>query len=414
MSSHQARPYGTVPHATTKGASAPAPPSARTAPPPLPPRREASTPARNPSMPIAPQPLPLRREASIPARSPSMPAALPLSQREASIPARGPSIPTTGALPIVARPSVRAAATEDARLSDSLLEALWFGEDDHDEAREGAARGLAAQVARIQGLRPFPAAAQRLITILSDPSFKQRDVDAVMQSDPSLAARTLAVSNSPLFKTRLPCRSIEHATRRLGARNLRDIAIGVSAMSMFHDLGGSGARLRDHCVGVGAIIRVLADLVMPEDASALFLSGLLHDVGQLLLLQTNEVAYATDMSEEDLVELERRTLGYDHAVLGGVVVAQWRIPSPTDEVIAFHHHPARALEKGGKLALSIALLGASDKLEQFMALGAPPDEAIARLSEDTMWSYADLGPGDLRQLWPALVEARSEMLSALA
>ncbi len=300
------------------------------------------------------------------------------------------------------------------QLAETLLEALWFGENDEDRPRDDAAKSLAAQVARIQGLKPFPAAAEKLIRILSDPSFKQADVTAVMESDPSLAARTLAVANSPLFKSRLPCRTIEHATKRLGARNLRDVAIGVSAMSMFHDVRGVGAKLRDHSVGVGAIVRLLADVVIPEESSSLFLAGLLHDVGQLLLLQTEELAYPSDGTEEDMMALEREVLGYDHAVLGGVVMNLWRIPEPADRLIAFHHHPAKAFEQGGSLALMVSLLRAADRIDQVLSHTSELDEeALGRLGEDSGWSYADLSLGDLRQLWPSLIDARGEMLAVL-
>ena len=300
-------------------------------------------------------------------------------------------------------------------VAESLLEALWFGEDDEARPRDQAARGLALEIARIQALRPFPAAAQKLLRLLSDESFDRKEVNAVIEHDPSLAARTLAVANSPLFRSRLACRTIDDATRRLGSRSLRDVAVGVAAMSMFREAPGAGTRIRDHSVGVAAVVRMLAELVIPAEASALFLTGLLHDVGQLLLLQTEELTYAHDEPFDDTTVLkEREALGYDHAVLGGLVMNLWRIPEPAAQIVGWHHQHARALEGGGQVALMVALLRAADRIEPVLASRRELDEELVRyLGEDAAWSYAELSLGDLRQLWPAMVEARAEMLSAL-
>ncbi len=302
-----------------------------------------------------------------------------------------------------------------AKVSESVLEELWFGDEDPDRPRVQAEQSLAAQVARIQGLKPFPVAAEKLMRILSDPDYRKADVNAVMETDPSLAARTLAVANSPLFRSPNPCRTIEQAIVRLGARNLRDVAIGVAAMSMFSDAKNAGKVFRDHSVGVAAIVRMLADLAFPKEASSLFLSGLLHDVGKLLLLQTGELCYDDLTQPDDEVHLyERARLGYDHAVLGGHVMKLWRIPDPTAKVVAWHHQPARALEEGGEVGLMVALLQAADRIEDALAQGRELDEELAKkIGQDAAWSYADLSVGDLRELWPRMSEARTETLAAL-
>jgi HD-like signal output (HDOD) protein len=300
-------------------------------------------------------------------------------------------------------------------VAESILEELWFGDEDPDRPRAQAEQSFAAEVARIQGLRPFPVAAEKLIRVLSNPDFKKTDVVAVMESDPSLAARTLAVANSPLFRGQSACRTIEQALVRLGARNLRDVAIGVSAMSMFADAKGIGQVFRDHSVGVGATVRMLAGLAFPRESSTLFLAGLLHDVGKLLLLQTGELAYDdAETTGDDGHLLERTRLGYDHAVLGGHVMKLWRIPDPIAKVVAWHHQPARALGEGGDVGLMVALLRAADRIDHALQEGRELDADLTRnIGEDASWSYADLSVGDLRELWPAVIEARRETLGAL-
>lgn len=304
------------------------------------------------------------------------------------------------------------------KLADTVLEELWFGDEDPDRPRYDASRSLAAAVARIEGLKPFPVAAQKLLQLLWDPAYRMNEVQAVMETDPSLAARTLNIANSPLFRGLSPCRSIDQAIIRLGARNVRDIATGVATMSMFADVDGVGKRLRDHCVGVAAVARILAEVALPAEASSLFLSGLMHDVGKLLLLQTGEMQYpevvSADATHDETHLIERARLGYDHAVLGGHVMKLWRIPEPTAMLVAWHHQPARAFAEGGDPGLMVALLRAADQIEHRLAIASELDAATCRhLGEDAAWSYADLGQGNLRELWPRMRDARHETLAAL-
>jgi HD-like signal output (HDOD) protein len=304
------------------------------------------------------------------------------------------------------------------KLADTVLEELWFGDEDPERPRYDASRSLAAAVARIDGLKPFPVAAQKLMELLWDPNYRMSEAQAIMETDPSLAARTLNIANSPLFRGLNPCRSIDQAILRLGARNVRDIAAGIAAMSMFPDDGGVGKRLRDHCVGVAAVARILADVALPAEASSLFLSGLMHDVGKLLLLQTGEMEYPDAAGESGAHDethlIERACLGYDHAVLGGHVMKLWRIPDPTAMLVAWHHQPARAFADGGDPGLMVALLRAADQIEHRLARGAELDADTCRhLGEDAAWTYADLDQENLRELWPRMRDARLETLAAL-
>ena len=58
------------------------------------------------------------------------------------------------------------------KLSTSVLEELWFGEDDPAVADAKAAQSLAAHLAELEGLRPFPVVVQKVIACVSHPDFR--------------------------------------------------------------------------------------------------------------------------------------------------------------------------------------------------------------------------------------------------
>jgi putative nucleotidyltransferase with HDIG domain len=289
-----------------------------------------------------------------------------------------------------------------AKLSQSVLEELWFGEDDPAAADAKAAESLAAHLAELEGLRPFPVVVQKVIACVSRPDFKMEQVRDLIEEDPALAARILRVANSVAFQTRLPCATIQDAIIRMGARAVTDLASGLAAMTAFADLKGTGKAVREHCVGTAVIVRALAYRMDESIATGVaFLAGLLHDIGKLLIMQTRHQTYAdlvgTAVSTADQLHLqEREFLGYDHAVLGGHVLAKWGLPSPLPKVVAWHHQPARANEAKSPVAVLVAAVRVADVIDYLVSSDKPIDSATTkRLAASADVVRIGLSEGDI-------------------
>jgi HD-like signal output (HDOD) protein len=115
----------------------------------------------------------------------------------------------------------------------------------------------------------------------------------------------------------------------------------------------------------------------------------------------------------DTVHLhERRILGYDHAVLGGHVLKQWKLPEPVARAVAWHHQPGRAYAVGGDEGLLVAVVRVADRIDHAIIAGTARDEAfLDSLSRDAALGYLDLKAEDLARAWPTFVDARVSALS---
>jgi HD-like signal output (HDOD) protein len=302
-----------------------------------------------------------------------------------------------------------------AKLSTSVLEELWFGEDDPQASDAAAAESLAARLAELEGLRPFPVVVQRVMEYVRRPDFEIRQLQQMIEEDPALAARVLRVANSAAFAAAHPVASIRDAVVRLGARTVSDLAASIAAMAVFKDVKGAGRVVRDHMVATAMIVRVLSS--RKESASpAAYISGLLHDAGKLFLMQTEDESYEAllaKVTNPDEAHLrEREALGYDHAVLGGHILKQWALPDPIPRIVAWHHQPTRAYEEGREVGLTVALLRVADQLEPMLKAKQTPDPVkLERLCATGDFDHAGIGARDLMGLWRELEDAHRDGLT---
>jgi len=91
------------------------------------------------------------------------------------------------------------------------------------------------------------------------------------------------------------------------------------------------------------LAQVLNPPVTPEEA---FVSGLLHDVGKIVLCtqlsnQYQEVVQQAEQTRVPLAQAERDCLGYDHADVGQWLFLHWKIPAMYCNTAFHHHHPVR-------------------------------------------------------------------------
>lgn len=303
-------------------------------------------------------------------------------------------------------------------LADSLLEDLWFGDEHPDRSREKARRSLSAAVALASGLKPFPTTARSALDLLKDPDYSVRRLGAIINQDPALTAGVLRLANSPLLGAQVPCDSLARAISRMGSRQLADLLMVITMQGMFQDAEGHGLEVRDHCIGTAAVARDLGRRA-GADPSTLFLAGLLHDIGKLLMIQTGEFEYARLDSRllkapDAVHRLEREALDYDHAVLGAEILRLWGLPEVACGAIALHHQPGRAFEQSAELGQRVALLRIADRADYMMQRDAPPtDQWFHNLQQDGTLGYLDITSDELRVIWDDLLEARAKALTAL-
>jgi putative nucleotidyltransferase with HDIG domain len=172
------------------------------------------------------------------------------------------------------------------------------------------------------------------------------DVTAAVESDLALAVAVLRRANSGAGSGGQVA-TVPGALARIGQDDLQAIIASAPSFDLFEPSGPWGAAPQGHRVHAVATQRAAARLaaeVAYVRIDELFAAALLHDVGKLVLehadMRCSDVRSAADLTPERRVERERRDLGLDHALVGGVLARRWGLPKELAHAIERHHHPA--------------------------------------------------------------------------
>ena len=213
---------------------------------------------------------------------------------------------------------------------------------------------------RIIGLPTLPTVVTEIISLVDNPRSSADDLARVISTDQALTAKMLKIANSALYGFPRRISTVALAVVVLGFETIKNLCLGVSVLEKFAWEGEDGLfdrqKFWEHAVGCGVAGRILAKKVKYRLAGEVFVAGILHDIGKLILSQYfgDEFAAALVLAQEEnlyISEAEERVLGVTHAEVGGWLAERWNLPRQLVEVIAFHHDPTAARKKAELTAL---------------------------------------------------------------
>jgi HD-like signal output (HDOD) protein/DNA-binding CsgD family transcriptional regulator len=199
-----------------------------------------------------------------------------------------------------------------------------------------------------EALETFPALAEsstRLLSVIADSHHATADVISAIESDVALVAAVLRLANTRQSRGE-HVDTVACATELLSRQDIRALASGGRTFDFFGRAsmwGSTPAHFRLHALATQRAADRIAARTDYADRDRLAVTSLLHDVGKLVLIHAHP-GYPSQVhngakTPEDRIQEERRDLGVDHAVVGGVLVRRWRLPASLATPIERHHEP---------------------------------------------------------------------------
>jgi HD-like signal output (HDOD) protein len=252
-------------------------------------------------------------------------------------------------------------------------------------------------VADVRDLVSLPEVAIQVNALVNNPRASANAIAEVISRDPSLTARLLRIANSPFFGLSTKIGTVQRAITVIGAKQLRDLVVATCAIRAFRGIPNQLVSLDDfwyHSLYCAIAARVLAQRRRLTHADTLFVAGLLHDIGQLIIFNRlpEQAREAVRLSMEDphtmdMHQAEQEVFGFTHATVGGLLLRHWRLPALIEECVSHHHTP----EKAGKFPIEVAILHIANIIATMAEINSLDPEDVPPI-KSSAWKQAGLSP----------------------
>jgi len=257
----------------------------------------------------------------------------------------------------------------------------------------------------------LPEVSLRVNEIANDPDSTADDMGKVISQDPALVARMLKIANSAFYGVSNEVETITRAIAILGTKKIRDLVISTAASDTFDGIPNNLITMQDfwhHSLYCALLAQILAKKSKKIKSESIFIAGLLHDIGQLLMFnKLPEKSHETILllmegtEELETYEAERHVFGFDHMEVGAELIKKWKLAPVLQECIEFHHVPQNAKNFPAEVAL-INIANAVAVMADFNSMNEDDIPMINPIS----WELTGLSKNDLPE---AIKQAQEEI-----
>ncbi len=258
----------------------------------------------------------------------------------------------------------------------------------------------------------LPEVSLRVNEMANDPDSTAEAMGKIIAQDPALVARMLKIANSAYYGLATEVDTITRAIAILGTNRIRDLVLSTAASKAFDGIPNDLISMQDfwhHSLYCGLLAQILAKKSNKAKAESIFIAGLLHDIGQLVMFnqlpeKSHEAILLLMEGSEDLetYEAERRVFGFDHMQVGAELIKSWNLAPVLRECIEFHHEPQNAKD----YPFEVALINIANAVAVMADFNSVSEDDEIPMIHPLSWELTGLTKDDLP---PAIKEAQEEI-----
>lgn len=255
----------------------------------------------------------------------------------------------------------------------------------------------------IKSIRDLPSLPLVVIELLN--SFEKEDASVgslaeKVSRDQALAAKALRLANSSFYGLQHKVKTIQQAITVLGFDSVRALITAAAVIDTFSGSQHASFDFRAfwrHSIGTSLCAKKLAAAANLNQDHA-FVSGLLHDIGKLVLVTRFPQQYAQTLSFQTAkdcyeMEAERSVLKLDHTVVGRALAEHWKFPPVIQRAIANHHAPTA--QDIGDIPVIVHVANA---IVHALDMTGVEDDMVPPVDENA-WNSLKIEPAALRNVF---------------
>jgi len=214
-------------------------------------------------------------------------------------------------------------------------------------------------------LPPMPDIYYKVEKLSRNPKTNLTDYAKIIELDSDIVARILRLCNSAFFSFNRKISSMKDAVVLMGTHDILQlvrIACITGNLKFNPDSKYAARKIWEHSVSCAFAAKLLYDKKTFFDKqdieSELFIGGIIHDIGKIILLLFSPDAYKSIMLKSKANALpsiadEEKIFATNHCIVGKALANFWKLPKSIGDIIALHHKPI--LEPNSDIVMMIHL-----------------------------------------------------------
>ena len=244
-----------------------------------------------------------------------------------------------------------------------------------------------------------------------------QELSQIISRDSVIAGRVISLANSSFYNPGKKITTLERALFLLGTDTLKTIVITASIQQFFSAFKSAHSEFLlafwQRSLSCALLAKSLAILTSYPNPDEVYLAGLLHNIGELVLDSNNPGIYdntnniekanetnsaSKTLSDQERISLEQNAFSFNHAHVGAYLAKEWGLSQFICDAIEFHHADKALIEDAHHLV----------KLIHLASFLSHPEKKYLDVSDDIAHQLFELNAALVNEI---VVKIESEVTS---
>jgi len=279
------------------------------------------------------------------------------------------------------------------------------------DGRIAAGKDWREIVAWVGDLPPMPHVASRAISMVENPETTAQELTDLLSSDTALAARVLKIANSAMFSRQREITTLNQAIMIIGFKALKGIIVAATLRQLSKNFGKLERLIWENSMCTAMCSTIIARRLRKRYVEEIFLLGLLHSLGQVVLLAQPQTSKDYKLVLQkikdqflDFNTAEQAVFGFSHPLIGALVAKKWNFSADTCQVILHYKDPVDAHHPENELEEKTALVNLADLLSHAAGVGNSEGYPVETELLATTAAYVGFDPKTWDTVFQELLE----------
>ncbi len=287
------------------------------------------------------------------------------------------------------------------------------------EGRLSPGRDWREIVAWVGDLPPMPHVASRAISMIENPDTTAQEMTELLQSDTALAARVLKIANSAMFSRQREITTLSQAIMVIGFKALKGVIVAATLRQLNKNFGKIEKLIWEHSMSVAVSSTVITKRLKKNFVEEIFLLGLLHSLGQIVILSQpdtakdfKQVLKMIETEGKTYVDAETKILGFAHPLIGALVAKKWNFSAETCQIILHYADPLEGDKPETDMDCKVAIVQMADAISHSAQIGSPTKYPSRQEALERAALYAGFEKATLNDTLQELVDSTKKQFES--